>query len=105
MLLPGKRFVTADSFRDCLRDHAVCVEDGNPRYTCSTNLLWASWGAVTLLVEEGGMRVWLHCKYSEGTHKLLFSPDTDTYHVRIGLLEDIRPCECDVYVYADQQDL
>ena len=32
--------------------------------------------------------MWMHCKYSVGTRKLIFSPDTDTYHVGMGLLED-----------------
>ena len=94
MLLPGKRFVMAGSFRDRLRDHAVCVEHGNPSTFTDERL--------TCNIEEGDMRVWMHCKYSVGTHKLLFSPDTDTYHVGMGLLEDIRLCECDVYVQINR---
>ena len=81
MLLPGKRFFTAGSFRDRLRDHAVCVEHGNPSTFIDKRL--------TCNIEEGDMRVWMHCNYSVGTHKLLFSPDTDTHHVGMGLLEDI----------------
>ena len=53
MLLPGKRFVTAGSFRDRLRDHAVCVEHGNPSTFTDERL--------TCNIEEGDMRVWMHC--------------------------------------------
>jgi len=49
MLLPGKRFVTAGSFRDRLRDHAVCVEHGNPSPFTDQRL--------TCNIEEGDMRV------------------------------------------------
>ena len=30
---------------------------------------------------EADQRVWLHCVHSCGTRKLIFSPDTDVYHV------------------------
>ena len=44
------------------------------------------------------MRVWIHCKYSIGSKKLVFSPDTDTYHVGMGLLEDARMSDYEIYV-------
>lgn len=31
--------------------------------------------------DEGDLRVWLHCKHSTGSRKLIFSPDTDIYHI------------------------
>ena len=31
--------------------------------------------------DEADLRVWLHCIHSTGTRKLIFSPDTDVYHV------------------------
>ncbi len=31
--------------------------------------------------DEADLRVWLHCVHSTGTRKLVFSPDTDVYHV------------------------
>ena len=79
-LLPSTRFFTAGSFREPMRDHAMCVEHGNPNPFIDEKL--------TCNIEEGDMRVWMHCKYSVGTRKLIFSPDTDTYHVGMGLLED-----------------
>jgi len=45
-------------------------------------------------MEEVDMRVWLHCKYAVGTKKLVYSPDTDTYHIGMGLLYDSRLAEC-----------
>ena len=70
MLLPGKRFVAAGSFWDRLRDHAVCVERRNPSTFTDERL--------TCNVDEGDKRVWMHCKYSVETCKLIFFPDTDT---------------------------
>ena len=37
-------------------------------------MLWSN-------ADEADMRVWLHCMHSTGTRKLIFSPDTDVYHV------------------------
>ncbi len=31
--------------------------------------------------DEGDLRVWLHCMHSIGTRKLIYSPDTDVYHI------------------------
>ena len=45
--------------------------------------------------EESDTRVWMHVFHSAGMKKLLFSPDTDVYH--IGLSLDI-PAGCDIYV-------
>ena len=36
--------------------------------------------------EESDTRVWLHVVHSAGTRKLLFSPDTDVYHIGLPLL-------------------
>jgi len=93
-LLPSTRFFTAGSFREPMRDHAMCVEHGNPNPFIDEKL--------TCNIEEGDMRVWMHCKYSVGTRKLIFSPDTDTYHVGMGLLEDARISECDIYVQINR---
>ena len=53
-------------------------------------------------IEEGDMRVWLHCKTSAGTKKIIYSPDTDTFHVGIGLLDDPRLSEYDIYVQVNK---
>ena len=44
--------------------------------------------------EESDTRVWLRVVHSVGTKKLLFSPDTDVYHVGLPLLN---PDRYDVY--------
>ena len=41
--------------------------------------------------------MWIHCNYPE-TKKIVFSSDTDTYHVGMGLLEDVRMAVYDIYV-------
>ena len=37
--------------------------------------------------EETDLRIWHHCKYSTGSKKMLYSPDTDVYHIGLPLLE------------------
>ena len=39
--------------------------------------------------DEADLRVWLHCKNSCGIHKLLYSPDTDVYHIGLTVLSEI----------------
>jgi len=64
-LTRGKRFIVAGSLRGNLRDKALFIEHGcqipktDDRLTCNC--------------EEGYMRVWIHCKYSVGVRKLVFS--------------------------------
>ncbi len=89
-LCPGQRFFTAGSLQGELRDSALYCENGrlspqpDSRLTCN--------------MEEADTRVWLHCKYAVGTKKLIYSPDTDTYHVGMGLLQDSRLTECEIHV-------
>ena len=45
--------------------------------------------------DEAGTRVWLHTLQSEGTRKLVCSPDTDVYHIGLPLVTSHL---CDVYV-------
>ena len=45
--------------------------------------------------EESDTRVWLHVLYSSGHKKLLYSPDTDVYHIGFTLID---PSVHDVYV-------
>ena len=58
----------------------VCnVGEGAQSVTCSGETLpcpqlWSN-------TDEADLRVWLHCVHSAGTQKLIFSPDTDVYHV------------------------
>ena len=39
--------------------------------------------------DETDLRVWLHCKYSCGIHKVIYSPDTDVYHIGLTVLSEI----------------
>ena len=93
-LSPGKRFFTAGSLRDELRDCVLFCQFGqsipqiDERFTCN--------------IEEADMRVCLHCKNAAGSRKIIISPDTDTYHVGMGLLEDVRLSECDIYVQVSR---
>ena len=42
-------------------------------------MLWSN-------ADEADLRVWLHCLHSPGINKLLFSPDTDVYHIGLTVL-------------------
>ena len=42
--------------------------------------------------EETDLRIWLHCKYAYGTKKLVYSPDTDIYHIGLPLIDN----SCDI---------
>ena len=89
-LSPGQRLFTAGSFKGELRDKALYCESGQ--------LSPQSDGRLTCNMEEADMRVCLHCKYAVGTKKLVYSPDTDTYHIGMGLLHDSRLAECQIQV-------
>ena len=58
----------------------ICnVGEGAKSVTCTGDILpcpqlWSN-------ADEADLRVWLHCIHSTGTEKLLFSPDTDIYHI------------------------
>lgn len=41
---------------------------------------------------EADLKVWLHCKNSCGVNKLIFSPDTDIYHIGLPLLTIFPEC-------------
>lgn len=43
------------------------------------------------------MRIWLHCIKSAGMRKLLYSPDTDVYHIGLPLLSQQYP-QPDVFI-------
>ena len=93
ILTKNSRFITAGAFRGTLQDKAVMVYANHKVEIVE---------ALESSVEEGDMRVWLHCKTSAGTKKIIYSPDTDTFHVGIGLLEDPRLSEYDIYVQLNK---
>ena len=39
--------------------------------------------------DESDNRIWLHCVHSHGTKKLLYSPDTDIYHIGLTITPSI----------------
>ena len=90
IMLQNCRLIIAGGFTESNRDKAYMVTKNDdtllPIEALETNM------------EEGDMRVWIHCKHSAETRKLIFSPDTDTYHIGMSVLNDTRICECDVYV-------
>ena len=55
----------------------ICTKDGNiiERPTLYTN------------TEEADQRIWLHCVHSTSSRILIFSPDTDVYHVGLVHME------------------
>ena len=53
---------------------------------------------LTCSAEEADMRIWLHCTHSIGTKKLVFSPDTDVFHIGMLFLRHTRLSECEIIV-------
>ena len=47
--------------------------------------------------EETDLRIWLHCLLSNGTRKLIYSRDTDVYHIGLPLVLQQAPA-LDVFV-------
>ena len=73
MLEYAPRFMTANQeFITNIKEVAYSTNHGNerlPRPCFYSN------------ADEADSRVWLHCIHSSGTRKLIFSPDTDIYHI------------------------
>lgn len=84
------KFVTAGAFTGTNQDKCLSVYAGCPE--------WKEEPTLQCNAEEADTRVWLHCKYSAGCSKIVFSQDTDTYHIGMGLLTDCRLSELDIYV-------
>ena len=47
--------------------------------------------------EETDSRIWLHCLKSAGSRKLLYSPDTDIYHIGLPIVQEKLP-HSEIYV-------
>ena len=47
--------------------------------------------------EETDLRIWLHCMHSAGSRKMLYSPDTDIYHIGLPIAANQLP-HSDVYI-------
>ncbi|XP_066282530.1 uncharacterized protein [Branchiostoma lanceolatum] len=76
-LKDNQHFVTAGGFTDDKRDMAFIVSNHtvNPYPSCRSNH------------EESDTRVWLHAKSTSFKNILIYSPDTDVYHIGMPLIE------------------
>ena len=83
-LRDNQSLVIAGCFEESHRGQALSVS--NSGVQCCPNLRSD--------VEESDSRIWLHALHSAG-RKLIFSPDTDVYHIGLTLLD---PQQQDVYV-------
>ena len=54
--------------------------------------------------DEADLRVWLHCQKSCGVNKLLYSPDTDVYHIGLSVVGALDECDVIIQVskYTDE---
>ena len=43
--------------------------------------------------DEADLKVWLHCQMSSGKKKLIFSPDTDIYHIGLTVVKTMPDAE------------
>ena len=46
--------------------------------------------------EETDLRIWLHCVHSNGSRKMLYSPDTDVYNIGLPIIQELPSLE--VYI-------
>lgn len=75
-LQPNQTLYVAGAFEDQISDTAWYVSKNSqpqpdPKYTCNA--------------EEADTRVWLHIRHTTHMRLLLMSPDTDVYHIGLGL--------------------
>ena len=67
------KYLSGDQMFICnRRENAQSVTNRGQILPCPQ--LWTN-------ADEADMRVWLHCIHSTGLRKLIFSPDTDVYHI------------------------
>ena len=59
---------------------------------------------LTTNVDEADLRVWLHCVKSSGVRKLLYSPDTDIYHIGLTIVGELQECEVIVQLRKGTND-
>lgn len=62
---------------------AYSEEDQDLAWSTTKSAVEVQEECYTTNAEEADTRVWLHLKHSTGTKKLLFSPDTDVYHISL----------------------
>ena len=68
-----------------------CIEREVPELCCNA--------------EEADTRVWLHAKFASSSRALVFSPDTDVYHIGLAAGMDFDQCEVIVQLSSVGRDL
>ena len=66
---------------------------GYTAFTVSSNALVYPEPTLRSNADEADLRVWLHCVHSQGQRKLIFSPDTDVYHLGLTIAQRIPQSE------------
>ena len=62
-------------------------------YTTTSNHIKQSLPALWTNADEADVQIWLHCIHSFGRRKLIFSPDTDVYHIGLTAVQHIPEAE------------
>ena len=68
-------------------DREFIANIGNIAYSCTKSEGIIERPTLYTNTEEADERIWLHCVHSGASKILIFSPDTDTYHVGLAHLE------------------
>ena len=76
-----------------LRSHQQFVANvGSKPYCCTRAGQQCMREDLITDADKADLRVWLHCKHSCGVNKLIFSPDTDVYHIGLPLMQSFEEC-------------
>lgn len=71
-----QKFYSSGGFDEGLYSKCVSIDGNNVREVVE---------ALQSNSEETDLRIWLHCKNAYGTKQLIYSPDTDVYHIGLPL--------------------
>ena len=55
--------------------------------------------------EETDLRAWLHCRRSSGSKKLLYSPNTDVYHIGLPIVDEDRCLDIFIQLKERSKDI
>ncbi len=77
MLRGDQRLILAGCFQGDCKDQAWLVTSSGKKPI----------SALKCNAEEADTKMWLHVLKSDGSHKLVWSPDTDVFHVGLPLLD------------------
>lgn len=73
------------------RNQTFTTNIGETAYSVGSNKVVYPEPVLRTNADEGDMRVWLHCINTPGQRKLIFSPDTDVYHIGLTLMSQVDP--------------